>query len=149
MFWAFGKGIFQNLANFKDGGDAVYWKNDAKHWKLLKSKFGHIKHLINFFSSFLEVKKKVLNVWKWYFLAFCKLLIDEVETISWGSERNLVKRSILENSFDGTLRSKTNVLNLWKWHFFSVLDIFEWRSWNCFLGKWGKALRTILVQIWA
>ena len=28
--------------------------------------------------------------------------------------------------------------------FFNFLEIFEWRNWNCFLGKWGKAMKSKL-----
>ena len=28
--------------------------------------------------------------------------------------------------------------------FFNFLQIFEWRNWNCFLGKWGKAMKSKL-----
>ena len=39
-----------------------------------------------------------------------------------------------------------NVLSVWKWHFSNFLQIFKWRSSNHFLGKWGKALKTIYNQ---
>ena len=56
--------------------------------------------------------------------------------------QNLVIVSFLEKVFEATLNSKTNVLSIWKGHFLVFSQTFEWRSWNCFLGKRSKLFRS-------
>ena len=56
--------------------------------------------------------------------------------------QNLVIGSFLENSFEDTVSSKAKVLSDWKGHFSGFSQSFEWQSWKCFLGKWGKAFKT-------
>ena len=70
-------------------------------------------------------KTNVLSVWKEHFSVFCKLLSDEVETISWESE---AKRSKLFNSkfghkellrkwFWSILKLDTKIVCVWKGYF--------------------------------
>ena len=53
----------------------------------------------------------------------------------------LLIRSILP-----ALKSKAIVLKIWKWIFLHFLQIFEWRSWDRFLGKQSNAFKTFWFQ---
>ena len=86
------------------------------------------KNIFQFFASFWVTKLK----------PFSGKLRQNVQNYL---NLNLVMRSFLEKGFEATLSSKANVLSVWKDHFFSFLQLFEWRSWNSFLGKSGKAVR--------
>ena len=76
--------------------------------------------LENSFEAILSSKTSVVIVWKEHFSVFCEFLSDEVETLS----------------------SKENFLSTWKEYFFSFWQIIERRSWNYFMGKWGKMFHT-------
>ena len=52
-------------------------------------------------------------------------------------------RKLLRKWFWSYLELKTECSERLKRAFFSFLQIFEWRSWNRSLGKWGKAFKTI------
>ena len=107
--------------------------------------------LENGFGSTLSSKTNVLSVWKKHFLVFCKFLSDEVETIFRESEAKLWKlfkskfghRKFVRKWFRSYLELKNECPERLKETFFSFLQIFEWRSWNHFHGKWGKAFKTI------
>ena len=47
--------------------------------------------LKNGFEATLSSKTNVLSIWKGHFLAFCKLLEDEAQTVFWESEAKLSK----------------------------------------------------------
>ena len=157
---------FSVLYKFLSGkAETFFWEIEAKHWKLFKSKFGHKKLLRKWFWSYLELKSECserlksasFNVWKVLLSSFSKLLTGEVESLSWESE---AKRSKLFKSKFG----RTKLLKKWFWRylehkndcsvrlkraFFIFLELFEWQSWNNFLGKWGKAFETIYIRIWS
>ena len=152
MFWALEKCIFQFFANFwvtklkpfagKVGqGVKIYWNQN-----LVKRTF-----LENGLGETLSSKANLLSVWKNHFSVFCKFLSDEVETIFWESEAKRSKlfkskfgyRKLLRKWFWSYIELKNECSERLKRAFFSFLQIFEWRSWNHFLGKWGKAFKTI------
>ena len=103
----------------------------------------------NGFEATSSSKTNLLSVGK-DFSVFCIFLIEEVEAIFWKREakhNNLVKskfghrkllrkcfRSYLELTYECSKRSKRS--------FFSFLHVFEWRSWDRFLGKQDRALNT-------
>ena len=152
MLWAFEKSIFQFFASF--------WvtKLKASSGKVTQSVQDYLiqtfvieSFLENSFVATLSSKTNVLSIWKGYFSDFCKFLSDKFETIFWKSEG---KRS---NIFKSKFRH-TNLLTKWFWSnlelqnecfeylkgvFFRFLQIFEWRIWNHFLEKWGKAFKNI------
>ena len=107
--------------------------------------------LENGFEATLRSKMNVLSVWKKHFSVFCEFLNDEVETAFQKSEAecsNLFKsnfgnENFLRKWFWSNLKLKSECCEHLKRTFFSVLQIFQWRSWNHFLGKWGKAFKTI------
>ena len=126
-----------------DEVETVWWESEAKHHKLFKSKFHHRKLLRTWFWSYLKLKNKYSERLKRANLQFfanfwvTKLkLIFAIERQNLQDHLNwkLVIRSFLENSFEATLSSRTNVLIVSK-AFFSFLWIFQWWSWNHFLGK--------------
>ena len=153
MLYTFEKGIFQFFANFwvtklKPCSGKVRQSNQ----NYLNQNFVIRSFLGNGFWATLSSKTNVASVWKRHFSGFfSKFLSDKVETIFWEREANhskqfksnLVTGTFLENGFETTLSSKRNVLSVWKVHFFSFFQIFLWRSWNYFLGKLGKAFKTI------
>ena len=119
-----------------DEVETIFCGSDTKRSKLFKSKFGH---------------RKLLSVWKEHFSVFCKFLGHEVETIFWESEAKRSKlfkskhghRKLLSKRFWSYLELKSECCERLKRAFFSFLQIFGWRSWNHFMGKWGKVLKTI------
>ena len=146
--------FFNFLQVLIDEVKSTSWKNEAKCQKLFKLKFHHKNLLRKSFESTLSSNPNALSVWKANFLLFCKFLSDEVETNFWESD---AKRSKRFKSKFGSMK----LLTKWFWSnfqlkkgmfwvfekniflFFFFLQIFEWRSWNHFLGKWDKAFKTI------
>ena len=130
----------------------VFWENEAKRSTVFKSKFGHWKLLRKWFWSYLELKNECSEHSKRAFSrAFANFWATKLKPFS-GKVRQSVQQFLnqnlnggdfLENIFKATLSSKMNILSVWKGHFSDFLDIFEWWSWNRFLGKWGKAFRSI------
>ena len=102
--------------------------------------------LENGFESTLSSKTNVLNVWRENFSVICKLLGGEVETIFWESEakhQRLFKssfghRKLLRKRFWSYLELKNQYCGHLKIAFFIFSQVFNWRSWNYFLGKWIK-----------
>ena len=92
----------------------------------------------------------LLNLWKRKFSVFCTFLSQEVEIAYCESK---AKRSKVFESkvghgkhFRKWFRSnpvKPEYSEPLKRAFFRFLQIFEWRSWNHFQGKWGKTSETI------
>ena len=110
----------------------------------LRSK-ANVVNLVKCFWSNLELK-----VWKGHFSVFCKFLSDEVETIFRESEAKHLRlfkskfghKKLIRKWFRSYLELKNECCERLKRAFFSFLQVFEWRSWNHFLGKWGKAFKT-------
>ena len=144
--------IFQFLANF--------WATKSKLFsgKVRQSiqNYSNLNLVLrtfleNGFGAKLSSKTNLLSVWKEHFSVFSKFLSEKVETIFQQSEAkrsNLFKSKFahrklprkwfwsyleLQNKYSGHLNRS----------FFSFLQIFEWRSWNHFQGKWGKGCKTI------
>ena len=100
----------------------------------------------NGFEATLSSKMIVLSVWKKDFPVFCKFLSDKVETVLREMEANcsnLFKtkfghKNLPRKWFWSNLEFKNECCERLKRAFFSFLQIFEWRSWNRFLGKWNK-----------
>ena len=115
------------------------------------------RFLENGFEATLSSKTNVLSVWKVHFSVFSKFLSDEVETIFWESEAKHSKlfkskfghRKLLRKWFWSYLELKNECCERLKRAFFSFLQVFEWRSWNHFLGKWGKVFQTFYIKIWS
>ena len=152
MFWAFKKGIFQYFANF--------WLTKLKPFfgRVMQNiKNCLIQNLVignfleNGFDSTLSSKTNVLSVWKGHFSVFCKFLSDEVETVFWESETESWRsfkfkvghRKLFRKWFWNYLELKNECSERWKRAFFSFLLIFDWLSWNHFLGEWGKTSKTV------
>ena len=112
--------------------------------------------LENRFAATFRSKTNVLSVWKGNFSVFYKFLSNEVETIFWESEAKHSKlfeskfdhRKLLIKWFWSYLELKNECSERLKREIFSFLQIFKWQSWNHFLGKWGKALKTIWIKVW-
>ena len=152
MFWAFKKTIFKFLANFcvtklkpLSGKRRQSFRNYLSQNLVIES------FLENGFEATLSSKANVLSVWKNHIPNFGKFLCDEVETIFKESDAKLSKlfkskfghRKLLRKRFWNYLELKNECPERLKKTFFSFSQIFEWRSWNHFQGKWGKGFKTI------
>ena len=152
MFWAFEKSIFQFFANFwltklKPFSGKV--RQSVQNYLNQNSVVGSL--LENGFEATLGSKANVLSVWKNHISTFRKFLSDKVETAFWekeGKRSTLFKskfrnRNLLSKWFWSYLELKNECPERWKKTFFNILKMFEWRSWNHFQGKWGKAIKTV------
>ena len=105
------------------------------------------------FEPTLSSKTNVLRVWKEHFSVFCKFLCDEVETFFWKSEAKRLKmfksifghRKLLRKWLWSYLDLKNECSYRLKRAFSRFLQIFKWRSWNHFLEKISKALKTVYI----
>ena len=111
----------------------------------LNSKLVIRSFLENGFEATLGSKTNVLSIWKGEFLVFYNFWVTKLKPC-FGKVRQIIKNSLnqnlvignfLKNDFEASLSSKTNSVGIWK------LQIFNWRSWNHFLGKWDKMRQTI------
>ena len=152
MLWTFEKSILQFFPSFwvtkfklfsgkVRQGVKSYWNQNLVIRTFLE----------NSFRTTLSSKTNLLSVWKKHFSVFCKFLSDEVETIFRESEAKWSKlfkskfacRKLLRKYFWSYLELKNECSEPLKKTFFNILKMFEWRSWNHFQGKWGKAFKTI------
>ena len=152
MFWAFEKNIFQFFANFwvmKLKPFSGKLRQNAQIY--LIQTLGTITFLENGFGTTLSSKTNVVSVWKEHFLVFCKFLSYEVETIFGESEAKRLRlfkskfghKKLIRKWFRSYLELKNECCERLKRAFFSFLQVFEWRSWNHFQGKWDKAFQTV------
>ena len=149
MFWVLKKVIFQVFANIWvtklkpfSGKVRQRVQNFLNQNLVIKSFLG------NGFEAIFTSKTNVLNVWKVHFSVFWKFLIESFFWESRGKRSKLFKskfghRKLLRKWFSSYLQLKNECSECWKRAFFSFLQVFAWRSWNHFLGKWGKAFKTI------
>ena len=113
--------------------------------------------LQNDFEATLSSKANVLSVWKGHLSVFCKFLSDKVETVFCENEAKRSKlfkskfdqRKLLRKWFWSYLELKNECSERLKRAFFSFLEIFDGRSRNHFLGKWGKAFKIVQIKIWS
>ena len=123
-------------------------------WSVFGATFFGGTFLENGFEVTLSSKTNVVRVWKRHFSVFCKFLSDEVETIFWESEAKHSKlfkskfghRKLLRKWFWSYLELKNECSERLKRAFLSFLQIFEWRSWNHFLGKRGNAAKALSIK---
>ena len=143
------KGIFFFFTFFSEQVENVFGGSKGKHKKLCKSEVGHRKHFRKWFWNYLEVKSRCttepLKKTIFIFLHICE---------PWSWNRLLWKQGKVFKSlwiqighgkhFRKWFRSHTvkpECSEPSKRTFLRSLQIFEWQSWNHFLGKWGKALK--------
>ena len=111
--------------------------------------------LENGFEASLSSKTNVLSVWKWYFSVFSNFWVTNLKPFS-GKVRQNIKNCLNQNLIIGDfldffwsfLALKNKYCRRLKITWFSFLQIFDWRSWNHCLGKWGKVFKTIWINIW-
>ena len=146
------KGQFSVVSKvFSDKVESSFWASELKRSKLFKSKFGHRKLRRNRFWSYFELKNKCSKHLKKSFFSFLLILSDKVEVIFSKSEGKHLKlfeskfghRKVFIKLFSSYLQLKNECCVCLETAFFSFLQISEWQSWNHFLGKWGKAFKTI------
>ena len=155
-FWAFEKGIIQFFRNI--------WETKLKPFSgkvresvenCLSQDLAKARFLENGFEVTFSSKRNVLSASKRYFSGFWKYLRDEVGTIFWEIEAKHSKmfkskfscRKILKKWFWSYLKLKNECCKCFNKVFFRFLQVFEWRSWNHFLGKWAKALKIVQSEI--
>ena len=152
VLWVLEKSIFLFFGNFS--------------LKKLKPFFGKVRQNIqshlnqslvigrflqNGFEAMLSSKTSVVIVWKGHFLVFWRFLSDEVETIFWKIKRKRSKlfqskfghKKLLRKCLWSYLQLKNECCECLKRAFSVFLQIFHWRSWDHFLGRWGKAFKAI------
>ena len=101
------------------------------------------------FEGNLSWKSNVLSVWKEHFWDFLKLLSDQVENIFWKSVKSkFFHRKLLRKQFWSYLELKIERSERLNRAFFNFMQVFEWWSWQHFLGKWDKAFKTIYIKFW-
>ena len=131
--------------------ESVFSESEAKPAKLFKSKFGFMHFFENGFGAILISKTNILSIWKGHFSEFCKYLRAEVWIIfceSEGIHWKLFKskfgyRKLLRKWFWSNLELKNACCEFLKRVFSRFLQIFESRTSNHFLGKWGKLLKNV------
>ena len=97
----------------------------------------------------MSSKTNALNIWKWYFLVFRKLLRDEVETASWESETKHQKlfkskfyhMKLLRKWFWSYLELKNECSERLKTVFFSYFANFWVTKLKPFSGKARQSLQ--------
>ena len=159
IMWAFQKVFFSVICKFlSDEIGTIFWESEAKCLRRFKSKFEHSKVLRKWFWSCLQLKNVCREGFKR--ALFCFLQIFEWRSWNhflgkWGKvlktylSQDLAVGSFLGDSFEAALTSKMNIVSVLKRVFFSFLQVFEWRSWNHFAGKWRKAFKNISLVIWS
>ena len=96
MSWAFEGAIFQIFANFWVAKLKLFSGKVRQSVQKYLNRSSVLESILEYgFEVTTSSEANVLSVWKGYFSVFCKLLCDEVETVSWESE---VKRSKLFKS---------------------------------------------------
>ena len=148
MLWTFENAIFQFFANFWIAKLKLFsGKARQSIQKYLNQNLVLGSILGNGFEVTSSSTANALNFSKWHFLVFCKFLSNKVGKVRQSMKncvnQNMVIGIFLENGFKASLSSKTNVLSVYKMIFFKFFAIFQWESWNHFLGKWGKASKTV------
>ena len=152
LFSDFEKSNFQLFANFwvtklkPFSGNLTQSVQNSLNSDLVITNF-----LEDDFEGALSSKTTVLSVWKGHFSVFCKFFSDEVKTVLWESEEKRSKlfkskidhTKLLRKWFSNYLELKNECSERLKRAFLSGFQTFECRSWNPFLEKWGKALKTI------
>ena len=133
----------------------VFWESDGKLSRMYQNLvIGSF--LENCSEATLSSKANVVSVSKKDFSVFCKFSRDEVETVFWESE---AKRSrIIKSKFGYRKLFRKSVWRYFelenkcyerlKRAFFRFLEIFEWRSWKRFLGKWGNVKATFFEKVY-
>ena len=158
MFRAFEKAIFQFFASFWVTRLKLFsGKVEQSIQDYLDQTFGHSELMRKSFWATWSPKTNVMSVWKKHFSDFCKFLTDKVVTMIWQIEAkrskpfnsNFCHRNLLRKYFCSYLELKSECSKLLEKAFFSFFQVFDWRSWNHFLEKWGKAFKTILIKITA
>ena len=107
--------------------------------------------LENGLQATLSSRMNILSVLKEHVSVFCKFLSGEVETVFWESDTKLCRPSKFKTGHRNLFRkwfwSNLQIKNEYSEHLnreiFNLLQIFDWRSWNYFLGKWGEVRQTI------
>ena len=74
-----------------DEDETVFWKSKRKPSRPFKFKFGHRKVFIKWFCSDLMIKNECSEHFEKEIFSFLQFLSDEVETVSWESEKMLRK----------------------------------------------------------
>ena len=153
MFWTFELSIFHFFAIWVTKLKPSSGKLRQSNENYLNPKLVIGGILENGFEATLRSKMNVLNIWKWHFSVFWKILSDEVKTVFWKSEAKYLKlqkskfihRKHFRKWFWSYLELEKEYSKPLKLTFSSLLQIFEWQSWNCFLGKQDKASKTFCI----
>ena len=148
IFWAFEKVIFQFFANFwvtklkPFSGKVRQRMQNYLNQNLVIGRF-----LENGFEASFSAKTNIVSIWKEHFS-----LSDKFETIFSKSKAKCLKlfkekfrhKKLLKKWLWSSLElKKESSMRVWKKHFSFFWQIFKWRSWNHFLAKWGKVLKSI------
>ena len=141
----------------RDKVETIVKESKSEPPKWFHFKICQRKYFRNWFWSYLEVKNECserlkMDIYIYIYIFFAHFLVNKLKMFlrkAGQSTQNCVNLKsdivyILENGFETTLRSKAgSVVEPLKKTNFSFLHIFEWRSWNNFQEKWGKAFKSI------
>ena len=153
--WKQGFSVFCKFLS--DEVETILGKDTQSVQNYLNQNMGIRTFLENGFRATLSSNSIVGGVWKKFLQLFVSFWVTKFKLFS-GKLRQrvqdylnqcLVIWSFLQNAFGATLSSKTNVLIARKKALFSFLQIFWWQSWDRFLEKWGKELKSIQIKVWA
>ena len=132
-----------------DKFESIFWVSKTKLWNFFKSMDSRGKHFGKWFWCCITWKANVLSVWKWSCFLFANFWVAKLKPFS-GKDRQSLQKwlnwKFLIRSILPALKSKAIVLKVWKWIFLHFLQIFEWRSWDRFLGKQSNAFKTFWFQ---
>ena len=147
MFLTFEKAIFQFFASFwLMKLKPVSGKVKQSVQDCLNQNFVIASFLENSFDATWSSKANIMSVWKEQFTVFCRFLSGKFESNFWEREAKRSKlfkskfghKKLLIKWFWSYVEFKNESSECLKRKFFNFLQVFEWRSWNHFLGKRGK-----------
>ena len=152
VLWLFEKGIFQFFCKLlSDKVETIFWKSEAKRSRLFKSKFGCRKLVRKWFWTYLGLKNEFCERLKRAFSSFLEIfewLSGDHFLGNWTKRSKLFQskfghKKLLRKCLWSYLQLKNECCECLKRAFSVFLRIFHWRSWDHFLGRWGKAFKAI------
>ena len=133
----------------------IFWKSEGKHLKLFESKFGHRKLFIKLFSTYLQLKNECCVCLETAFFSFLQIC-------KWQSWNHFLGKWAKHSKLFKSKFGHKKLHRMWIWSYLELKDecskplkraslsyfqSFECRSWNHFLGNWGKAFKTIEIKL--
>ena len=130
------KACFYFLSIFGVPKLKLFWVSEAELWMLFKSPI----------EATLSSKTNVWSFENGIFQFFCKVLSWNYFLGKWDKTYKIFKskfghRNLLIEWFWNFLELKNKYYGHLKTVLFRFLQIFDWRIWNHFVGRWGKVFK--------